>query len=84
MGILVGVYGIAYYFGVERSRGLLVVDIGWLYWQGAGAYRFGVLNLAGQAGPIFFWVNVWNHVIWLLPFGRIIWQAIIKQLKLNR
>ncbi|RFZ86089.1 hypothetical protein DYU05_07455 [Mucilaginibacter terrenus] len=83
IGMLVGVYGIAYYFASRDPNTYWpLILVGWI---GKLLGPVGSLYYiwAGKLTPVFLWVNVWNDVIWLIPFGWIIWQAVRKQLILT-
>ncbi|GGH02176.1 hypothetical protein [Mucilaginibacter phyllosphaerae] len=76
VGMLVGVYGIAYYFASKDPVAywplILVGFIGKVLGPIGSVYYIWL----GKLAPAFFWVNVWNDMIWLLPFGWIIYQAL--------
>lgn len=80
VGMLVGVYGIAYYFASRDPNAywplILVGWIGKLLGPIGSVYYIAI----GKLAPSFFWVNVWNDIIWLIPFGWIIYMAVKKQL----
>jgi len=80
VGMLVGVYGIAYYFA---SRDPLIywplIFVGWIG-KLLGPIGSVYYIWQGKLTPDFLWVNVWNDVVWLVPFGWIIYQAVTKQL----
>lgn len=75
VGMLVGVYGVAYYFAGRDPQAywplILVGFIGKLLGPVGSVYYIWV----GKLTPSFFWLNVWNDIIWLIPFGWIIYQA---------
>lgn len=80
VGMLVGVYGIAYYFAsVDPNRYWPLILVGWI---GKLMGPFGSLYYiaSGQLTANFLWVNVFNDLIWLYPFGWVIYQAINKKL----
>nr|WP_197486702.1 hypothetical protein [Mucilaginibacter sp. L294] len=76
VGMLVGVYGITYYFASKDPVAywplILVGFIGKVLGPIGSVYYIWL----GKLAPSFFWVNVWNDMIWLLPFGWIIYQAV--------
>ncbi|RWY54352.1 hypothetical protein EPL05_06085 [Mucilaginibacter gilvus] len=80
VGMLVGVYGIAYYFASRDPVAYWpLILVGWIgkLLGPIGSVYYIVL---GKLSPAFFWVNVWNDIIWLLPFGWIIYTAVKKRL----
>jgi hypothetical protein len=76
VGMLVGVYGIAYYFASRDPNTywplILVGWIGKLLGPIGSVYYI----LLGKLMPDFFWVNVFNDIIWLYPFGWVIYMAV--------
>jgi hypothetical protein len=80
IGMLVGVYGIAYYFSsrdpVKFWPLILVGFIGKVLGP-LGALYYIVL---GQITPRFFIVNVFNDLIWLFPFGWVLYQTLVNKL----
>ena len=80
VGMLVGVYGIAYYFASRDPYKywplILVGFIGKVLGPIGSVYYI----VLGRLNPDFFIVNVFNDIIWLYPFGWVIYQAITKQL----
>lgn len=75
IGMLVGVYGIAYYFcSTDPARywpliwvgliGKLLGPIGAVYYVALGAMP-----------ATFLWVNVFNDLIWLYPFSWILYRV---------
>ncbi|GAB3907730.1 hypothetical protein [Mucilaginibacter boryungensis] len=75
VGMLVGVYGIAYWFASrnpQRYWPLILVGFIGKFLGPVGAVYYVYL---GQLQPNFLWVNVWNDLIWLLPFAWVIYQA---------
>src|ERR1700761_3322913 len=74
IGMLVGVYGIAYYFASKdpvRYWPLVFVGfIGKLLGPPGALYYI----YTGELTPSFLWVNVFNDLIWLIPFGWILYQ----------
>ncbi|WP_202020466.1 hypothetical protein [Mucilaginibacter mali] len=77
VGMLVGVYGIAYWFASrdpERYWPLILVGfIGKFLGPFGSAYYIYV----GQLQPSFIWMNVWNDLIWLLPFAWVMWLVLV-------
>ena len=75
IGMLVGVYGVAYYFAskdpVRYWPLVLVGFLGKLLGPPGAIYYV----YTGQLTPSFLWVNVFNDLIWLYPFGWIIYQV---------
>lgn len=80
VGMLVGVYGIAYYFASRDPNTywplILVGWIGKLLGPIGSVYYIAL----GKLSPDFFWVNVFNDLIWLYPFGWVIYIAVNKHL----
>ncbi|MBE9664337.1 hypothetical protein IRJ16_20820 [Mucilaginibacter myungsuensis] len=76
VGMLVGVYGIAYWFASrdpERYWPLILVGfIG----KFLGPFGTAYYMYVGQLPVSFLWVNVWNDLIWLVPFGWVMWMAV--------
>ena len=74
VGMLVGVYGIAYYFASKdpvRYWPLIFVGfLGKLLGPPGALYYI----YTGKLTPSFLWVNVFNDLIWLFPFGWILYQ----------
>lgn len=80
VGMLVGVYGVAYYFAsLDPVKYWPLILVGWV---GKLLGPFGSLYYIwlGKLAPAFFWVNVWNDIVWLYPFGWVIYQAVTGQL----
>jgi len=74
VGMLVGVYGIAYWFASrnpERYWPLILVGLIGKILGPLGALYYIYL---GQLQPSFIWTNVFNDIIWLLPFGWILYR----------
>ena len=74
IGMLVGVYGIAYYFAskdpVRYWPLILVGFIGKLLGPPGAIYYV----YMGELTPSFLWVNVFNDLIWLFPFGWVLYM----------
>jgi len=75
IGMLVGVYGIAYYFASKdpvRYWPLIFVGfIGKVLGPIGSAYYIAT----GELTTRFLYVNLLNDLIWLIPFGWILWQV---------
>jgi hypothetical protein len=75
IGMLVGTYAIAYYFAskdpVKYWPLILVGFIG----KVLGPIGSGYYVAIGELTPKFLYVNLLNDVIWLVPFGWILWQV---------
>lgn len=75
IGMLVGTYGIAYYFASKdpvRYWPLIFVGfIGKVLGPIGSAYYI----TTGQLTSRFLYVNLLNDLIWLIPFGWILWQV---------
>ena len=83
VGMLVGVYGIAYYFAsLDPARYWPLVLVGLI---GKILGPIGALNyiFSGQLDPDFFWVNVFNDIIWIYPFSWILYHVYKKNLPYN-
>gem|GEM_PF-861771 len=83
VGMLVGVYGVAYYFAsLDPVKYWPLILVGWI---GKLLGPFGSLYYIylHQLTPSFLIVNVFNDLIWLYPVGWVIYQAITKQLTDN-
>ena len=75
IGMLVGVYGIAYYFaGTDPVRYWPLVLVGFIgkVLGPIGAVYYVVM---GTLKPDFLIVNVLNDLIWLLPFSWVLWRV---------
>ena len=82
--MLVGVYGIAYYFASKdpvRYWPLIFVGfIGKLLGPPGAIYYI----CLGELTPSFLWVNVFNDLIWLFPFGWVlyhVWKGGLENIK---
>ena len=75
IGMLVGVYGVAYYFASKdpvRYWPLIFVGfLGKLLGPPGAIYYV----WRGELTPSFLWVNVFNDLIWLFPFGWVLYQV---------
>src|ERR1700760_294843 len=74
IGMLVGTYGIAYYFA-SRDPGrywplILVGFVGKVLGPVGALYYI----VTGQLTPKFLYVNLLNDFIWLVPFAWILWM----------
>lgn len=75
VGMLVGVYGFAYYFASKdpaRYWPIILVGLIGKILGPIGSLHYIFTN---QLAPSFFWVNVFNDVIWIFPFGWILYQV---------
>jgi hypothetical protein len=75
IGMLVGVYGIAYYFSAtdpQRYWPLVLVGLIGKVLGPIGALYY---VISGTLKPDFLWVNVFNDIIWLWPFNWIVYLA---------
>ena len=83
VGMLVGVYGFAYYFASRNPArywpiilvgllGKILGPIGSLYY---------IFN--NQLDPKFFWVNVFNDLIWIFPFSWILYHVYMRNLEFD-
>lgn len=75
IGMLVGVYGVAYYFASKDPvRYWPLIFVGFLgkLLGPPGAIYYVCL---GELNPSFLWVNVFNDLIWLFPFGWVLYQV---------
>lgn len=74
IGMLVGTYAIAYYFAsrdpVRYWPLILVGFIGKVLGPIGSVYYI----LIDELTPKFLYVNLLNDLIWLIPFGWILWQ----------
>ena len=74
IGMLVGTYAIAYYFAskdpVRYWPLILVGFVGKVLGHVGSAYYI----LTGELTPKFLYVNLLNDLIWIAPFGWILWQ----------
>jgi len=75
VGMLVGVYGIAYYFASlnpARYWPLILVGLIGKILGPIGSLHYIFTN---QLDASFFWVNVFNDLIWIYPFSWILYQV---------
>ncbi|MGN6647846.1 MAG: hypothetical protein ACTHJT_15090 [Cytophaga sp.] len=75
VGMLVGVYGFAYYFASRNpARYWPIILVGLL---GKILGPIGSLHYIfnNQLDPKFFWVNVFNDLIWIIPFSWILYHV---------
>ncbi|WP_245553855.1 hypothetical protein [Cytophaga aurantiaca] len=81
VGMLVGVYGIAYYFASRdpaRYWPLIMVGLIGKILGPIGSIHYIFTN---QLDASFFWVNVFNDVIWIYPFSWILYQVYKRNLE---
>ena len=81
IGMLVGVYGIAYYFASrDPARYWPIILVGLI---GKILGPIGSLHyiFTNQLDASFFWVNVFNDVIWIFPFSWILYQVYKRNLE---
>jgi hypothetical protein len=80
IGMLVGTYGLAYYFASRdpvRYWPLIFVGfVGKVLGPIGSAYYI----IKGALIVSFLYVNLLNDLIWLIPFGWILWQVRTKKL----
>ncbi|MEO6520205.1 MAG: hypothetical protein ABIN91_00880 [Mucilaginibacter sp.] len=75
IGMLVGVYGIAYYFsGTDPQRYWPLVLVG-LIGKVLGPLGAAYYIISGTLKLNFLWVNVFNDIIWMWPFGWIVYHC---------
>jgi hypothetical protein len=73
IGMLVGVYGIAYWFaGKDPLRYWPLIMVGFIG-KVLGPIGSVYYVATGQLAAGFLWVNAGNDLIWLLPFGWVLW-----------
>ena len=75
IGMLVGTYAIAYYFASKdpvRYWPLIFVGFTGKVLGPIGSVYY---ILAGELTPKFLYVNLLNDLIWLVPFGWILWMV---------
>ncbi|MGZ3750308.1 MAG: hypothetical protein ACXVB0_15055 [Mucilaginibacter sp.] len=78
--MLVGVYGIAYYFASRepvRYWPLILVGLIGKIIGPIGAVYYVWL---GEIKPNFLYVNLFNDLIWIVPFGWILYQVLSNKL----
>lgn len=81
IGMLVGVYGIAYYFASrDPARYWPIILVGLI---GKILGPIGSLHyiFTNQLDASFFWVNVFNDVIWIFPFCWILYHVYKRNLE---
>ena len=75
LGMVVGVYGVGYYiasYDYIKERTLILVGfLGKLF----GPVGTVMYILKGQLTVSFLLLNVFNDIIWLIPFGIMLYQA---------
>lgn len=75
IGMLVGVYGIGYYFcstDAARYWPLILVGLIGKVLGPAGAICYVAL---GDMPASFLWLNVFNDMIWIVPFSWVLYQV---------
>jgi len=84
IGMLVGTYGLAYYFASkdpERYWPLIFVGfVGKVLGPIGSAYYI----IKGELTIKFLYVNLLNDLIWLIPFGWILWQVWTKRIDVQK
>lgn len=83
VGMLVGVYGVAYYFAsIDPYKYWPLILVGWI---GKLLGPLGSLYYiwADKLAPNFLIVNVFNDFIWLYPFGWVIYMAVTGRLSVT-
>ncbi|MET3979548.1 hypothetical protein ABIB62_002133 [Mucilaginibacter sp. UYP25] len=84
VGMLIGVYGIAYYFAsLNPTAYWPLIFVGWLG-KLLGPFGSVYYIMQGKLTPAFLWVNLWNDIIWLYPFGWIIYATFKGQLSTSK
>jgi small multidrug resistance pump len=81
IGILVAVYGIAYYFASrdpERCWHFILVELSGKLLTTAGFFYY---THTGELHPHFIWVNVWNNPLWIPPLCWAIYTCQLKAIK---
>jgi len=84
IGMLVGVYGIAYYFSStdpQRYWSLIFVGFTGKVLGPIGSFYY---IFMGELTPRFLLVNLLNDFIWLLPFGWVLIQVFKKKLSIDQ
>jgi hypothetical protein len=75
IGMLVGVYGIAYYYAsTNPARYWPLIFVGFIG-KVLGPIGSAYYVLSGGLTPNFLMVNVFNDLIWLFPFGWVLYQV---------
>src|ERR1700743_150326 len=73
IGMLVGVYGIAYYYAsTNPTKYWPLIFVGFIG-KVLGPIGSAYYVATSQLTPNFLWVNVYNDLIWLFPFGWILY-----------
>ncbi|MBC7452053.1 MAG: alkyl hydroperoxide reductase [Cytophagales bacterium] len=75
LGMVVGVYGIGYYlasYDYIKDRNLILVGFLGKLFGPVGTIMY---ILKGELPAMFLWLNVFNDIIWLIPFGIMLCQA---------
>ncbi|WP_448698996.1 hypothetical protein ACFGVR_18955 [Mucilaginibacter sp. AW1-3] len=81
IGMLVGVYGIAYYFcSTDPVRYWPLILVG-LIGKVLGPIGAVYYVTTGAMPVTFLWVNVFNDLIWIGPFSWILYRVLIKSPK---
>lgn len=75
IGMLVGVYGIAYYFSsTDPARYWPLILVG-LIGKVLGPFGAVYYVVLGAMPATFLWVNVFNDLIWIYPFSWILYRV---------
>ncbi len=75
VGMIVGVYGLGYgiaAFDPDRHWPIVLVGfLGKVFGPIGFVYHFWL----GNFPPAFWWITLFNDLIWILPFGGILWSV---------
>ena len=78
VGMIVGVYGIGYYMAARNYiQHYIIVLVGFLG-KAMGAIGIIWFVLIGQLSPLFLIVTLFNDIIWLYPFSKMLLEAWIE------
>ena len=75
IGMLVGTYAIAYYFASKDPMKYWPLILVGFIGKVLGPIGSGYFVVFGVLFFFFFYVNLLNDLIWLIPFGWILWQV---------
>ena len=75
VGMIVGVYGIGYYFASKSPLIHWPIVLVGLLGKIFGPIGFLNALILERFSPLFGWVILTNDLIWWIPFGNILWHA---------
>jgi uncharacterized membrane protein HdeD (DUF308 family) len=79
IALLVGMYGIAYYFASrDPQRYWHLILVGFIG-KGLTAVFFLYYSKAGLLHPKFITLNIWNNIIWVVPMAWVLYTCRAKK-----